>query len=297
VEIANAGRYAFRRAPGGVRRATAGGEPNVDTEHGPIVNVAWLMARIGRTPGLKVVDARNEPAYREAHIPGALHWDLHHPRLPNSSPDAVAQFDRLAGAEIRRLGIERGDRVIFYEDYSGASAARGVWLLDYLGIGNGAMLNGGLNDWYSSGGELTTEMSEVVPSRTEILPDPDTLALAGEIVAGIADGAPPFRVLDTRNRDEYRAGTVPSSVHLDWAEHLNDDGSVAPLDVLAETYREVGLDPDSPEPVVTFCGSGYRAAHAYVVLKALGFPAVKNYVPSWGEWGRHPNLPVEYPAD
>ena len=45
--------------------------------------------------------------------------------------------------------------------------------------------------------------------------------------------------------------------------------------------------------VVTYCASGYRAARTYVVLRALGYPGVRNYAASWNEWGWHADLPVD----
>lgn len=267
----------------------------MDTERGPIVSVDWLLERLGKTPGLKVVDVRPADAYRAAHIPGALNSDQNMLRIPDSRPEVVAQFQRLAEIEIRRLGIEPGDRVIFYEDYSGSSAARGVWLLDYLGLGGGAMLDGGLMAWHIAGGDLTRDIPAVQPSETRIHPDESVLALAGELLEGIAVPNPALRILDTRNVMENRGGTIPTAMHLDWMSHLDSEGRFLPLDEIRDIYRDAGLSPDESETVVTFCGSGYRAAHAYVVLKALGFPTVKNYVSSWGEWGRRADLPVARP--
>jgi thiosulfate/3-mercaptopyruvate sulfurtransferase len=44
---------------------------------------------------------------------------------------------------------------------------------------------------------------------------------------------------------------------------------------------------------VTYCQSGYRAAHSWLVLRLLGFGDVGNYLGSWYEWGNHPTTPVE----
>ena len=48
---------------------------------------------------------------------------------------------------------------------------------------------------------------------------------------------------------------------------------------------------------VTICSAmlrgGYRAAHAYLTLRLLGYPRVRNYVGSWKEWGDREELPIQ----
>ena len=61
--------------------------------------------------------------------------------IAESSPTAIASFNARVQQELRRLGIRPGERVVFYEDFSGTSAARGVWMLDYAGLGGGAILD------------------------------------------------------------------------------------------------------------------------------------------------------------
>lgn len=268
----------------------------MDSERAPIVTVEWLRERLGRVPGLRVVDARPFDAYRAAHIPGAAHSDQNLLRLPDSAPDSIARFDETIGREIRRLGIHPGDRTIFYEDFSGTAAARGVWMLDYAGVGCGAVLDGGLSAWVTAGGALTRDEPHIEPSDTVIVPESTVLATADEIRAAVTSGTGALRVLDTRNALEFMGGTIPTATHVDWVRHLDAQGMFKPLPELRALYESAGLSPSDATPLATFCGSGYRAAHTYVVLKALGFPAVKNYVPSWGEWGQRGDVPVERPG-
>ena len=44
---------------------------------------------------------------------------------------------------------------------------------------------------------------------------------------------------------------------------------------------------------MTYCQGGYRAAHAYLALRRLGYPNVRNYTGSWKEWGDREDLPIE----
>ncbi len=278
---------------------------------GPIVSVGWLMEHRA-DPDLVVIDPRPAHEYAAAHLPGAVHVDVYQPELKvhDSSP---AERDRFIAAAARALGNagvcfdpERNgngshQRVVFTEAISGTLAARGVWILDLLGHGGGALLDGGLYAWVNASGELTRAVPEVAPASFTPAPVYDLLPAADEIREAVAGSrsnpADPgaMAVLDTRAGMEYASGTIPTSVHLEWTANLDASGALRPPEELLPLYAEAGLDPQDERPVVTFCGSGYRAAHSYVVLKALGFQRVSNYAPSWGEWGRRPDLPTEQP--
>ena len=51
---------------------------------------------------------------------------------------------------------------------------------------------------------------------------------------------------------------------------------------LRDELIAAGITPD--KEIVTYCRSGVRAAHTYLLLRHLGYPRVRNYDGSWLEW-------------
>jgi thiosulfate/3-mercaptopyruvate sulfurtransferase len=115
--------------------------------------------------------------------------------------------------------------------------------------------------------------------------------LLDELAARLGD--PALVLLDVRRADEYagdvvapcdpRPGRIPGARHLDVVRLLD-----AP-DV--ETVRAL-VGAGAGVELVAYCHSGSRSALAVQVLVAAGFDA-RNYVGSWHEWSRHPELPAD----
>lgn len=251
----------------------------------PIVSVDWLADHLA-DPDLLVVDVRPAAAYQQAHLPGAVSVDLAAARLASSAPSAVEQWLPRLQALVQAAGIRPGQTVVFYEDVSGTMSAYGVWLLDAAGLGNGAMLDGGIQGWYRAGEPLSDEPVTATASATEISPNLDVVGTLDGLLEEIGSGT--GQRVDARGVAEFAAGAMPSAAHVDWTRHLDPaTGQFLPLEDLRALYAD--LDPSVP--TTTYCAGGFRAANSYVVLKALGFGQPRNYAPSWGEWGMHPQTP------
>jgi thiosulfate/3-mercaptopyruvate sulfurtransferase len=59
-------------------------------------------------------------------------------------------------------------------------------------------------------------------------------------------------------------------------------------------YADRKITPD--KEVIPHCQGAYRSAHTYLALRLIGYPNVKNYLGSWGEWGNRDDLPIEHPT-
>ena len=110
-------------------------------------------------------------------------------------------------------------------------------------------------------------------------------------------------ILDTRSRAEYlgtdvraaRGGATPGSIHIEWLNHLNEDGTLKARDALRDLFESHGVTPD--KDIMPYCQTGYRSAHAYFALRVLGYPRVRNYLGSWNEWGNRDGMPIETPNE
>ncbi len=87
----------------------------------------------------------------------------------------------------------------------------------------------------------------------------------------------PFRLLDVREDDEWRAG------HIAGAEHLGK--GVLERDVEDKI-------PNKAEPLILYCGGGFRSALAALQLKKMGYTDVMSMDGGWRAWTEK-NLPTE----
>jgi thiosulfate/3-mercaptopyruvate sulfurtransferase len=243
--------------------------------------------------GLLIVDARPFGDYAEGHVPGAVNIDLMQFHWIDTSKEGIAQFNRQSKILLSNIGVSKEKFVVFYDDVSGSSAARGVWLLLYFSHSSVAMLDGGLEGWKARGFEIETATNPFPHADFKGKVDPKILA-GYEAVKAAAKSKKAI-VLDARSKEEYdgtairaaRAGHIPNAINIDWNDNV-DGASFKSAEDLAKMYEKIPKDAK----VITYCQGGYRAANSFVVLKMLGYKNVRMYLGSWGEWGNRLDLPV-----
>ena len=244
-----------------------------------------------------VLDVRRGERYANGHIPGARNFSVYGVNTYDSDPAPLASFTKMWAFQLVGAGIRREDTVVVCSDFTDESAARAFWFLEYLGHERVAVLDGGVRAWEAAGQPLTHEATPPKASAYPYEAVRSVCASWSDVVAAIDD--PSTVLLDTRTDGEWygedargtaRAGAVPGAVHLEWLHNLDDQGRILDLETLRERYAAVGITTETP--VIAYCNTGYRSAHAYLALRLLGHPDVRNYVASWQEWGNRMECPI-----
>jgi thiosulfate/3-mercaptopyruvate sulfurtransferase len=243
--------------------------------------------------GVHVVDCRRLQSYEGGHIPGAVKLDIYEHHWPNTTPWGVKTFTWQMRETMRRIGVTKPKRVVAYDEDSGMLAARLVWVLDWLGHPDVAMLDGGIKAWVAAGGKVVKEPTVPVPSTWAPHPDDSKMITAAQIKKGLKK----LTVVDTRSPEEHmgtlvraaRGGTIPGAIPIHYVDNLRG-GKFKPVEELKAMYASAGVT--ELKDVVPLCNGGYRSAHTYVALKLCGYPNVRNYYAAWQEWGNLEGMPI-----
>lgn len=277
-----------------------------------LVSTEWLAGELGK-PDLVVFDCSTflpgEPgnkhdAYRDAHIPGALLFDIdaiadNETDLPHMVP-TPAKFARMVGA----LGVSNESRVVFYDQHGLRGSPRGWWMMRLFGHDKVAVLDGGLPAWKKEGRPVVSGEAPA-PSPANFVPDfrASMLKGIGDVKRIVADGS--ALIIDARAKGRFdgtapepRAGLpsghMPGAVNVPVSEMAGPDGKVKDPATLRTIFAAVGAT--GGKPVVTSCGSGVTACVLAFGMVRAGLPEPAVYDGSWTEWASRPETTKEKTA-
>ena len=264
-----------------------------------VIEPGDLLARLDN-PELIVVDLTSVARYESGHIPGARFVDpkrtqLGQPPAPGLLP-GQASLEALFG----ELGHNPDAVYVVYDDEGGGWAGRFIWLLDVIGHKAYHYLDGGIHAWVAEGcpvsGAVPPAVGGPLPLTLHDAPTATREYLQSRL------GAADLAIWDARSPAEYagekvlaaKGGHIPGAKNFEWTAGMDKSRSLRIRTDMAQILKDLGITPDTE--VITHCQTHHRSGFTYLVAKSLGYPRVKGYAGSWGEWGNHPDTPVELPV-
>jgi thiosulfate/3-mercaptopyruvate sulfurtransferase len=257
-----------------------------------LVSTDWLLAHLD-DPAVRVVEVTPPGSgYLLGHIRGSVFLNL-----ADMFYAGGPAFTHIAGpaaalaAKLGALGLSPDKHVILVDELGGARAAQAFWLLEYLGFPRVSVLEGGVERWMAEGRPQTRLRPAVTAVTFEPVVHAERAASREWLAERLNDAG--VTLLDCRTADEYKEGHIPGAQNRDWEKTLALKayrGFRPPAELRAE-FDVLGAS--AAKEIVTYCASGQRSSHTYLVLRLLGYERIRNYNGSWTEWSAYPELPRE----
>ena len=235
--------------------------------------------------------------FDRARIPGAVR--IPHPYIKSAQNPELVVTPQEAKALFESLGVGDESIVVGYDHNRIQGPARLWWVLTYYGHRTVKVLNGGWRKRVAESRpiELT---AQAPPSGVTFTPraNPDLLATREQLMAAL--GKPGIGILDARSPEEHngtsghgnaRMGHVPGARNLEWSCAVDaGDHTYRPAEELRQMLAEADIAPE--QRVHTYCQAAVRGAHAALTLTLLGYPDVRLYDGSMGEWANREDTPL-----
>jgi thiosulfate/3-mercaptopyruvate sulfurtransferase len=250
-----------------------------------------------------IIDTRSGWKYFLGHIPGAVNlpdWQDFTEKREGVKGLLIENTDFIV-SKLRPLGIDRQKTIVLYGDPTDRwrTDGRFLWMFERFGFESVRILNGGLDSWKQSGGEIQRgKQDRVSPSNfssNDIHLNDKVTALG----AWIYENRERLAIIDNRTKKEYqgatpygsaRGGHIPQALHIPWERFFTETGVLKNTQDLIALLEHNGIRSD--QEIVVYCTGGVRSGMAYYAFRSLGY-AVRNYDGSWWDWSLDSTLPVE----
>ena len=273
-----------------------------------LVETSWVTDHLN-DKGIRIAEVDYDPTanYNLGHIPGAVLLDWQKDMNDTVKRDILSQ--QLLEEVLGKAGVTSNMKLVLYGDFNNWFAAFAFWILNYYGVENVVLMNGGRKKWIAEDRAVTKDVPSYPRAsfkskgqnenvRTYLDYVRQSLKQPNKVLVDVrspaeftgAITAPP----EYPNEHAQRGGHIPGASNIPWSQAVREDGTFKTAEELAQLYQSKGVTAD--KEVITYCRIGERSSFSWFVLKyLLGYPNVRNYDGSWTEWGNMVRNPIEKP--
>ncbi len=249
--------------------------------------------------------------YHAAHVAGAVYADLEHDlsdegtvgsdgvRRPH--PDAASGGRHpLPSREkfamwLCRVGFANVVQAVVYDRQGANYCGRLWWMLKWAGHEAVAVLDGGLQAWQATGGEVRGGEEPAHFQSNFALGEPLRELVSGtQVLQRLGSNAQ--TIVDARGAPRYRgevepldpvAGHIPGALNRPFTQNIGADGRFKPAAELRAEFDAL-LQGRNPRTVVHQCGSGVSAVPNLLAMELAGLGRAALYPGSWSAWCNTP---------
>ncbi len=261
----------------------------------------------GQAKSVKIVEASwgdADKSYSKGHIPTAYHinTDSIEPLRKILPPMWMLASDEELLRIAREYGLTHNDTVIVTAEEP-LAAYRVASVLEYLGVADVRILNGGHQAWVMAGYALETQERKPIPVSDFGLSQPlrpDVIDTLDEVKKKIG-GSEPFVLVDNRTREEFlgetsgytyylKRGRIPGAVYgyagyedsYSMDVFRNADNTMRNPEEWLGLWKQQGIDIN--KSLSFMCGSGWRAAEVYFYADVAGIDRISIFSDGWIGW-------------
>ena len=267
-----------------------------------LVEADALVRQLDAPPKRVLLDCRPLAEFEKGTVPGAAHLDA------DAWAKAFKQGGDAAGwtKRVAELGISADSEVVLFDDKKSLDAGRAWWILEYWGVANCKLVNGGWRAYTAAKGPVAPPDGRAPrPSGFVARPVAERFAREADVLAALKlDSASAPQIVDARSEKERcgevafnnpRLGSIPGSKHLEWADLIDPaTHKFLPAPELAKRFKAAGIALDRPS--IAHCQGGGRSSVMAFALELMGAAPVRNYYHSFGEYSADPAAPLDPPT-
>lgn len=267
----------------------------------PIVTAQWLNEHKNDT-NLRIIEVSEGDLYKSGHIPNATQTSIGKWRFDNGTFLSIRPVAEIE-AEISRLGIDEKSDVVLYapinEPKDLLKTSYIYWALNYHGVKNVALLDGGLKAWKNDKLELTQAVPTLSATVFKAKIDSAKIADLGYVKKHLGK----LPMIDARPADMYlgvtptatvkRNGHIKGGMSYSWNYSVDKEYLLKDKKMLESVFKE-GYKLDKNKEVLVYCTGGLETSYNYFVLSGiLGYKNVRLYDASMKEWGNREDTPMD----